>query len=392
MTSRLPGFYRLPLRQRQDVLAENVGFSISDRAALASETPLELPQADLMIENVVGVFSLPYGVAVNFLVNGRDYLVPMVTEEPSIVAAASHAARLVRDGGGIEAEADPALMTGQIHVIDLPDAEAAATRVKRSAPRLVEVARALQPRMTARGCGAREITATVLPDGTLLVHLTADVGDAMGANAVNTLVEGMASHVVDVTGGTPNIRIVSNLADRRLARARARVPEALLRTRERAGGDVARRIVRACDLATHSPHRAATHNKGIMNGIDSVALATGQDWRAIEAGAHAFAARGGTYQPLATWRYDDGCLCGRIEIPLAVGTVGARIGSSPRAGLSLRMLGVAGARELAAVMAAVGLAQNLAALRALADEGIQQGHMALHRRTGEHPRPTPPTS
>lgn len=389
MSSRLPGFYRLPVHQRQDVLAEAVGLSPADHAALASETPLDLAQADLMIENAVGIFALPYGVAVNFLVNGRDYLVPMVTEEPSIVAAASFAARLVRDCGGIEAEAEPSLMTGQIHVIDLADAEAAAVRVRQAAPRLVETARALQPRMTARGCGAREVTATALPDGTLLVHLVADVGDAMGANAVNTLVEAMAPHIVNVTGGTANIRIVSNLADRRLARARTTIPQELLRTRERTGDDVARRIARACDLATHSPHRAATHNKGIMNGVDSVALATGQDWRAIEAGAHAYAAHAGTYLPLATWRYGDGYLHGRIELPLAVGTVGARISNSPRAGLSLRLLGVAGARELAAVMAAVGLAQNLAALRALADEGIQHGHMALHLRTENHPSPAP---
>ncbi|MFE6867689.1 hydroxymethylglutaryl-CoA reductase, degradative [Kitasatospora sp. NPDC057692] len=387
MSSRLPGFYRLSLQERQNVLAETIGLSTSDRAALASEAPLDPAKADLMIENAVGIFALPFGVAVNFLVNGRDHLVPMVTEEPSIVAAASYAARLIRDSGGIRAEADPSLMTGQIHVIDVADAEAAAIRVQQAAPRLVETARALQPRMTARGCGAREITAAALPDHTLLVHLVVDVGDAMGANVVNTLVEAMAPHIVDVTGGCANIRIVSNLADRRLARACSTIPPALLCTRERTGDDVARRIVQACALATYSPHRAATHNKGIMNGIDSVALATGQDWRAIEAGAHAHAARTGSYQPLTTWRCTDGHLEGRIEIPLAVGTVGARITGNPRAALSLRLLGVTSARELAAVMAAVGLAQNLAALRALADEGIQHGHMALHRRADHPPHP-----
>lgn len=381
MTSRLPGFHRLPLQERRDALAEAAGLCPADLEALASDVPLDAPHADLLIENAVGVFALPYGVAVNFLVNGRDRLVPMVTEEPSVVAAASNAARLVRRAGGIEAEAAPSLMTGQIHVIDLADARAAAERVERAAGRLVEQARALQPRMVARGCGARAVTATALPDGSLLVHLETDVGDAMGANAVNALVEEMAPRLLEVTGGTANIRIVSNLADRRLARARACLPEELLHTRERPGRDVARRIARACDLAAASPHRAVTHNKGIMNGIDSLALATGQDWRAIEAGAHAYAARTGAYQPLATWHHTDGHLTGRIELPLAVGTVGARITGNPRAGLSLRLLGVTGARELAAVMAAVGLAQNLAALRALADEGIQQGHMALHRRT-----------
>ncbi|WP_316528149.1 hydroxymethylglutaryl-CoA reductase, degradative [Kitasatospora brasiliensis] len=380
MKSRLPGFYRLPLPERQNILADTVQLTAGERDELVSDIPLESAQADLMIENAIGIFSLPYGIAVNFLVNSRDYLVPMVTEEPSIVAAASHAARITRDCGGIEAAADPSLMTGQIHVIDVPDAEAAAARVKQAAPRLIETARSLQPRMVARGCGAREIGSTVLPDGSLLVHLVSDVGDAMGANAVNTLVEKIAPHVVTVTGGIANIRIVSNLSDRRLARARATIPEALLGTRERTGGEMAHRIDQACALATNSPHRAATHNKGIMNGIDSLALATGQDWRALEAGAHAFAARDGSYQPLATWRHTDGHLHGRIEIPLAVGTVGARITGNPRACLSLRLLGIAGARELAAVMAAVGLAQNLAALRALVGEGIQRGHMALHQR------------
>ncbi|MFE6103815.1 hydroxymethylglutaryl-CoA reductase, degradative [Streptomyces laurentii] len=381
MKSRLPGFYRLPLRDRQRVVADTAGLTEDEHRDMVSEVPLTCNQVDRMIENAIGVFSLPFGVAVNFSVNGRDYLVPMVTEEPSIVAAASHAARITRECGGIDATADPSLMIGQIHVIDLPDAETAAGRLREAAPRLVETARTLQPRMVARGGGAREITATVLPDGNLLVHLVSDVGDAMGANAVNTLVEEIAPHVIRVTGGTANIRIVSNLADRRLARATATIPEDLLHDREHTGSEMARRIARASDLATHSPHRATTHNKGIMNGIDSLAVATGQDWRAIEAGAHAYAARNGTYQPLATWHHHDGHLHGSTELPLAVGTVGARITDSPRACLSLRLLGITGARELATVMAAVGLAQNLAALRALAGEGIQRGHMALHRRT-----------
>ncbi|MFE7409371.1 hydroxymethylglutaryl-CoA reductase, degradative [Streptomyces laurentii] len=308
MPSRLPGFYRRPLNERQQVLADTIALTTADRDALASDVPLEPAQADRTIENAIGVFSLPYGIAVNFLVNGRDYLVPMVTEEPSIVAAASHAARLTRDSGGIEADADPSLMTGQIHVVDLPDAEAAAARIRHAAPRLVGTARGLQPRMVARGCGAREVTAAALPDGTLLVHLLVDVGDAMGANAVNTLVEAIAPDVAAVTGGTVNTRIVSNLADRRLARASTAVPEALLHTRERTGGEAACRIARASDLATHSPHRATTHNKGIMNGIDSMAVATGQDWRAVESGAHAYAARSGAYQPLATWQHTDGHL------------------------------------------------------------------------------------
>ncbi|MEU9132703.1 hydroxymethylglutaryl-CoA reductase, degradative [Kitasatospora sp. NPDC048540] len=390
MTSRHPGFHRLPLRERARVLAEAARLSRHECELLASEAPLALSTADLMIENAVGVFALPYGVAVNFTVNGRDRLVPMVTEEPSVVAAASNAARLTRACGGVSAEADPSLMTGQIHVLEVPDAEASAARVHDNAGRLVAAARRLQPRMVARGGGACAISAEALPDGSLLVHVVADVGDAMGANAVNTLVEALTPEVLAVTGGVPGIRILSNLADRRLARARVSIPDALLATAEHSGAQIAGRIVAASSLAEMSPHRATTHNKGIMNGIDAVALATGQDWRAIEAGAHAHAARTGRYRPIAVWEHEDGRLNGTFEAPLAVGTVGERIRANPRATLSLRLLEVSGARELAAVMAAVGLAQNLAALRALAGEGIQRGHMALHHRCRDSGPGTPP--
>lgn len=383
MTSRLPGFHRLPIAERHRVLAEAAGLTKTELELLESEEPLELSTAELMIENAIGVFGLPFAVAVNFQVNGRDFLVPMVTEEPSIVAAASNAARLTREAGGIEAEADESLMIGQIQVIDVPDPDAAVERLRAAAPRLLETARRLQPRMVSRGGGAREVDAEVLEDGSVLVHFVADVGDAMGANAVNTLVEGIAPEVVAVTGGAANLRILSNLTDRRIARARVAIPEGLLKTSEWTGADVAKRIARASDFASASPHRAATHNKGVMNGIDAVAIATGQDWRAIEAGAHAYAARSGRYSPIATWRHEEGALRGEIEVPLAVGTVGERIRINPRARLSLRLLGVEGARDLAMVMASVGLAQNFAALRAMASEGIQKGHMALHRRSVE---------
>ena len=383
MTSRLPGFHRLPLGERLQVLADAAELSKAERELLESATPLELSTAELMIENAIGIFGLPFAVAVNFQVNGRDYLVPMVTEEPSIVAAASNAARLTRESGGIAADADPSLMIGQIQLIDVPDPDAAVARVREAAPRLVETARRMQPRMVARGGGAREVEAEVLIDGSVLVHFVVDVGDAMGANAVNTLVEEIAPEVGKVTGGAANLRILSNLTDRRIARARVAIPDEALKTPDWSGADVAKRIARASDFAAASAHRAATHNKGVMNGIDAVAIATGQDWRAIEAGAHAFAARSGTYQPLATWRHDAGTLHGLIEVPLAVGTVGERIRINPRARLSLRLLGVRGARELAMVMASVGLAQNFAALRAMASEGIQRGHMALHRRSVE---------
>jgi hydroxymethylglutaryl-CoA reductase len=381
MTSRLPGFHRLPREARLALLAETLGLSESEHRLLGGAEALPLDTADSMIENAVGVFGLPLGIAANFHINRRDYLVPMVTEEPSVVAAASNAARLVRAGGGFTAEADEPLMIGQIQLIEVPNPEAAVLRLLAETPRLLDVARRLQPRMVARGGGAREIEVDIAADGSVAVHVIADVGDAMGANAINTLVEGLAPEVTAITGGSVNLRILSNLSDRRLARAQAVIPLDLLRADGMSGETVAQRIESASNFAAASPHRAATHNKGVMNGIDAVAIATGNDWRAIEAGAHAHAARDGRYGPLAVWWVEAGALRGALELPLAVGTVGDRIRINPRAQLALRMLAVSGARELAAVMAAVGLGQNFAALRALATEGIQRGHMELHGRS-----------
>jgi hydroxymethylglutaryl-CoA reductase len=381
MTSRLPGFHRLPREARLALLAETLGLSESERRLLGGAEALALDTADSMIENAIGVFGLPLGIAANFHINRRDYLVPMVTEEPSVVAAASNAARLVRAGGGFTAEADEPLMIGQIQLIEVPNPETAVLRLLAETPRLLEVARRLQPRMVARGGGAREIEVELAADGSVAVHVIADVGDAMGANAINTLMEGLAPEVTAITGGSVNLRILSNLSDRRLARARAVIPLDLLRADGMSGETVAQRIESASNFAAASPHRAATHNKGVMNGIDAVAIATGNDWRAIEAGAHAHAARDGRYGPLAVWWVEAGALRGALELPLAVGTVGDRIRINPRARLALRILAVSGARELAAVMAAVGLGQNFAALRALATEGIQRGHMELHGRS-----------
>jgi hydroxymethylglutaryl-CoA reductase len=385
MTSRLPGFHRLSLQTRVDLLAERAGLSESERELLAHPEPLGLDTADAMIENAVGVFGLPLGIAANFLVNGRDYLVPMVTEEPSVVAAASNAARLVRAGGGFTADADEPLMIGQLQLIDVPNPELAVARLCAQSERLLALARDLQPRMVARGGGAREIEVDVVADGSIAVHVVADVGDAMGANAINTLMEGLAPEVLEIAGGEVNLRILSNLSDRRLARARAAIPVELLAVDGMSGDAVARRIESASRFASASPHRAATHNKGVMNGIDAVAIATGNDWRAIEAGAHAYAARSGHYGPLALWKVEGSALTGSIELPLAVGTVGDRIRINPRAQLALRVLRIDGARELAALLAAVGLGQNFAALRALATEGIQRGHMELHGRAGVPP-------
>jgi len=380
MSSRIPGFHRLSREARVDLVAQTIGLSAEEKRSLAAPVPLDVETADSMIENAVGVFGLPLGIATNHLINGRDYFVPMVTEEPSVVAAASNAARMVRAGGGFEAQATDSLMIGQIQLIDVRDPAEAVTRLREQSGRLLEIARGLQPRMVARGCGAREIEIEPAEDGSVAVHVIADVGDAMGANAINTLCEGLAPEVCAIGGGNVNLRILSNLSDRRLARARAAIPFDALAAEGMPGETVARRIESASRFAAVSPHRAATHNKGVMNGIDAVALATGNDWRAIEAGAHAYAARDGRYGPLAVWHVEGQTLVGTLELPLAVGTVGDRIRLNPRAQLSLRVLAVTSARELAQVMAAVGLGQNFAALRALATEGIQRGHMELHGR------------
>ena len=380
MSSRIPGFHRLSRQARVELVAQVTGLSAEECRSLAGAEPLDVETADSMIENAVGVFGLPLGIAANFLINGRDYFVPMVTEEPSVVAAASNAARLVRAGGGFAADATDSLMIGQIQLIDVADVPAAVARLRAESERLLERARGLQPRMVARGGGAREIEVEPMDDGSIAVHVIADVGDAMGANAINTLVEGLAPEIAAISGGNVNLRILSNLSDRRLARARAVIPFEALAIDGMPGETVARRIESASNFAAASPHRAATHNKGVMNGIDAVAIATGNDWRAIEAGAHAYAARGGQYGPLAVWKVEGVALVGSLELPLAVGTVGDRIRLNPRAQLSLRVLAVASARELAQVMAAVGLGQNFAALRALATEGIQRGHMELHGR------------
>ncbi len=347
---------------------------------------LDVAQADRMSENVVGTFGLPLGVAVNFLVNGRDHLVPMAIEEPSVVAGASHAAKLVREAGGFEAEVSSSLMIGQIQVLRLDDLEDSRLRLLAERERLLAVANEQDPVLVGKGGGARELDIRLFPETpagpTLVLHLTLDCRDAMGANAVNTAVEAIAPLVGEITGGQVVLRILSNLADKRLARAQATVPAEVLGVDGLEGPEVVERILQAYALATVDPYRAATHNKGIMNGIDAVLIATGNDWRAVEAGAHAYAARSGQYSSLSAWDADsDGNLEGMLELPLAVGTVGGATRVHPAAGVALKVLGVRTAEELAEVIVAVGLAQNLAALRALATEGIQRGHMELHARS-----------
>ena len=382
-TSRLSGFYKRPLAERAALVGEWAGLSAEEQAVLGGPAALTPEQADHMIENVVGVFGLPMGVATNFLINGRDYLVPMVVEEPSIVAGVSYAAKLARSGGGFITTADDPIMIGQIQVLDVANAYVAAARVWEARDALLAEANTYDPVLVELGGGARDLEVRPFPEtpvgSMLVIHLLYDVRDAMGANAVNTACERLAPKIEALTEGRVNLRILSNLADRRKATASCVVPAEVLATRELSGGEVAHRIVEASVFAQIDPYRAATHNKGVMNGMDAVAVATGNDWRALEAGAHAWAARYGRYTSLTEWWMDDnGDLRGRIELPVAVGTVGGATRSHPTAQVALKILGVETASELAQVMAAVGLAQNLAAIRALATEGIQRGHMSLH--------------
>ncbi len=402
--SRLAGFYRKTLNERAAIVSQWANLTEEESKTLrgmmdldrehAVESRQARPRAaslfSRMIENVVGLHALPLGIAVNFLVNNRDVLVPMVIEEPSVVAGASFAAKLARAGGGFEAITTPPEMIGQIQVLDIADPYAARFDILAAREMLLARANETDPVLTELGGGARDLEARVIeasPVGPMvIVHLIFDCRDAMGANAVNTACEALAPHIERVTGGRVLLRILSNLADRRLARARCTVPAEALAfvgsaTESFSGQEVVQGIVEAAAFAAADPYRAATHNKGIMNGVDAVVLATGNDWRAIEAGAHAYAARGGRYTSLSSWTRDtNGDLVGTLEMPLAVGTVGGATRVHPTAQVALKILGVERAQELAKIIAAVGLAQNLAALRALATEGIQKGHMQLHAR------------
>lgn len=384
MSSRLPGFFRLPLAERRRRVAEALGLDDGDLAAL--DGGLDERTADDMIENVVGRLALPLAIATNMTVDDQDALVPMATEEPSVVAAASNGARMVRAGGGFTSAVSAPLVTGQIQVVEVADVERAAAALTEAGPALLARARTLVPRLVARGGGPRAVSARILarppgPDGGVVVlHLDVDCQDAMGANLVNQLCEQLADDVAALAGGQVGLRILSNLSDQRTVKLTCFVPDDALGDEANPGAEVRAAIARASRFAEQDPYRAVTHNKGIMNGVDAVLVATGQDWRAVEAGAHAFAARGGTYGPLATWREDGAGLRGELELPLAVGTVGGALRVHKGAALALRLAGAQAAARLAALAAAAGLACNLAALRALATEGIQRGHMTLHAR------------
>jgi hydroxymethylglutaryl-CoA reductase len=383
--SRIPGFYNLTLDERISELARRGDLTTEELAALSGDEGLTLKLAEHMIENVVGLHPLPLGIALNFMVNGRDVLIPMAVEEPSIVAGASFMAKLVRDSGGFIASTSPPEMIGQMQVLDVPDPHTARLAILEKRDELLAGAADYDPVLKKLGGGPRDIEVRIIdqsPIGSFLViHLIYDVRDAMGANAVNTACEQLTPQVEEITGGRVHLRILSNLADRRLARTRCKIPLESLAFGNFTAEEVRDGIIAAWAFAVADPYRAATHNKGIMNGVDAVVVATGNDWRAIEAGAHAYAAREGTYTSLSTWgRNAQGDLVGTLEMPMAVGIVGGATRVHPVAQIALKLMGVSTASELAEVIVSVGLAQNLAAIRALATEGIQRGHMNLHAR------------
>jgi len=384
-SSRIPGFYNLTVSERLKQAAQAAGLDAAWSELYTQPGGLPPDQAEHMIENVVGIYGLPLGIATNFRINGVDRLVPMVIEEPSVVAGASFMAKLARLGGGFEAESDPSHMIGQIQLLGLDDLAAAQAQIMGNEAELLALADQVDAQLVALGGGARALEVRTLDDSAagpmLVVHLIFDTLDAMGANAVNSAVERLAPEIARLTGGRTRLRILSNLADRRLARARCRIPAEALDFEGYSGQDVRDGIIEAWAFADADPYRAATHNKGIMNGVDAVVIATGNDWRAVEAGAHAYAARDGRYRSLSRWSAgEQGELLGWLELPLALGTVGGATRVHPLARANLALMGVEHARELAEIVASVGLAQNLAALRALASEGIQRGHMELHAR------------
>ena len=366
-------------------MAEATGVSPDEMASAMAQGGLEAEVADKFVENVIGTYALPFGVALNVRINDHDFVVPMVVEEPSVVAAASNAAKMVRAGGGFHGETDPPLMISQIQVFDVRDVAVAQAAINAEKSDLLSRATAAVPGLVERGGGPRELEVRILSDDMIVVHVIVDCRDAMGANLVNSIAEAIGDRIASLADGKLGLRILSNLCDRRLVRVTCKVPAKSLETETLSGEAVVDGIVNASRFAELDPYRAATHNKGIMNGIDSVVIATGNDWRAVEAGAHAFAARSGHYAPLATWRrHEDETgvyLLGRIELPMALGTVGGTLRVHPAARMALQLLQVKSAQELAMIAASVGLASNLAAVRALATDGIQRGHMALHARS-----------
>ncbi len=383
--SRIPGFYNLSLEKRRAELLRHAELTPEELAALTGQAGLNAHQADHMIENVVGLYALPLGIALNIVVNGRQVLVPMAIEEPSVVAGASFMAKLARAGGGFSAHTNPPEMIAQLQILDVADLQTAQRALLSEKVTLLAEAAKVDPILQELGGGPRDVEVRLIEDSPigpfLVLHLIYDVRDAMGANAVNTAAERLAPLVESICGGRVHLRILSNLADRRLAYASCTIPLSELTFGEYSAAEVRQGVIAAWAFAAVDPYRAATHNKGIMNGVDAVVIATGNDWRAIEAGAHAYAARDGQYTSLSTWGEDDqGNLVGTLEMPMAIGIVGGATKVHPAARAAIKLMGVKTAAELAEIIVSIGLAQNLAALRALATEGIQRGHMSLHSR------------
>lgn len=378
-SSRVPGFYNLSPNERFNLIAKAADLNTEEQKVLSGLAPLSIEKADRMVENIIGFIPIPLGVAANFKVNNKDVFVPMATEEPSVIAAASHAAKLAYETGGFFASSTGSIMRGQIQVMNISDPYGAMTRLYENKARILEFCNEKDPTLVSLGGGAKDIEVHIIQESAnpmVILHLLVDTKDAMGANAVNTMAESVAPLIESITDGDVNLRIISNLADKRLIRVRARFQKELI------GGEQAvNDIISAYQLANIDPYRAATHNKGIMNGISAVVLATGNDTRAIEAGAHAYAARTGQYHSLTHWeKNSEGDLVGTLEIPMAVGIVGGGTKSNPVSNVTLKILGVQTAEELAGIISATGLAQNFGGLKALATEGIQRGHMALHAR------------
>jgi hydroxymethylglutaryl-CoA reductase len=379
-SSKISGFYKLSPKERLQKLKEFANLTEEEAAMLSSTGAFKLEQADRMIENVVGTMEIPFGVATNFQINNKEYLIPMVIEEPSVVAAASNSAKMALGKGGFRASSDDPVMIGQIQITSLSDPLEAIEKIKAKKQEIINLANSKDSMLVKLGGGVKNVTVRVMNGGKeqpmVIVHLHVNCLDAMGANAVNTMAEAVAPMLEETTGGKVFLRIITNLATDRLARAEA------IYSKEALGGEeVVDAILNAYLFADKDPYRACTHNKGIMNGISAVVLATGNDTRAVEAGAHAYAAISGQYRPLTKWeKTQDGDLKGSIELPIAVGLVGGATKVHPTAQVAVKILGVEHAQELAEIIAAVGLAQNLAAMKALATEGIQKGHMALHAR------------
>jgi hydroxymethylglutaryl-CoA reductase len=386
--SRISKFYKRSVEERLKVLNEKGLLNTADYITLLEQQQiLDITEADKMIENVIGVFGLPLALGLNFVINNKPFIVPMVVEEPSILAAVSSAAKVVRRAGGFTAESDDPILIGQIQLVDVHHPMKVQQQILREKEEILNLANSLHPNMVARGGGAQDLEVMIHPQSRnsgsmVVVHLLVDTRDAMGANLVNSMCEGVAPLIEKITAGKVSLRILSNLTDRAMVRAKCEIPTKYLAFNNATGTEVRDGIIRAAEFASVDPYRASTHNKGIMNGIDPVAIATGNDWRAIEAAAHAFASRGGRYTSLTNWfKNDKGDLVGTIDIPMKVGIVGGSLNSNKAVAISHRILGVRSATELAEVIGAVGLAQNFSALRSLGTEGIQQGHMTLHARS-----------